>query len=193
MVCLGYVEHIAYVLPSFCKVPCFPYKAPRSCTQLRAKTIYIVNGDIAVLHVTKNLFFMRPNYYLSLFVFDNTTIPNTIFMKVFWYGIDALVIAISAETYLMLVVWLCGSLCDESVELITGRLYPLTDGKCNEKTRFSLYVEVGIRIASFVIREILDLFFHVFLFFLTKLQNSSISCTPSFRSLMSMSLTFSQC
>jgi len=117
------------------------------------------------------------NYFLLLFVFDDLTIVDAVFVEI---GLDCIVVlfvSVGAKAYLVFVAWLFGSFRDLLVKLVTYLLYPFSDGKCNKYVGTSFYVEIAVCITLFIICKVAG--FNFRLFFLTKLQSSSISCMPS--------------
>ena len=125
--------------------------------------------------------------FLLFFVFDDLSVIDAVLVEDFQHGIGVLVIAISAESDLPLARRLLAAFRDERIELIADFLNPLSDGKCYEQPSFSLNVEIGVCITCLIVAKCFAL--NVLLFFLTKLQNSSISCVPSFTSVMRNAVT----
>lgn len=145
------------------------------------------DADLIVGHVTKHPAHVKSNNFLPYLVFDLLAITDAVLVEDFQHGIGVLLIAIGAEPDLALARRLLAALRDERVELIAHFLNPFSDGKCYEQPSFSLNVEIGVRITCLIVAKCFAL--NVLLFFLTKLQNSSISCVPSFTSVMRNAVT----
>mgnify|MGYP001560344078 CR=1 FL=1 len=144
-------------------------------------------ADLGIGGIAKYFSFVATDDFLLFFVFDDLSVVYAVFVEKLWYGIFVLVVAVCVDGNFVFVGWLLGSFCDLFVKFITGGLYPFADGKCYEQSSFSFNVEIGVCITFFILVKACGLNF--FLFFLTKLQNSSISCVPSLTSLMRKQVT----
>ena len=128
---------------------------------------------VLIAHCSINSSLVRTNNFLFLFFLNLLSVVYTVFVKEFYNSILVLIITICAEAYLVVVSRLLCSFCYQSIEFIANLLNPFSDGKCYEQSSFSFNVEIGVCITLFIVPKAFLL--NPFLFFLTKLQNSSIS------------------
>lgn len=145
------------------------------------------DADFLVGHIAKHPAHVKPDDFLPNLIFDFLAVVDAVLVEDFQHGIGVLLIAIGAEADLPLARRLLAALRDERIQFIRNFLYPFTDGKCYEQPSLPLNVEIGVCITRLIVAKCFAL--NVFLFFLTKLQNSSISCVPSFTSVMRNAVT----
>lgn len=131
-------EQLANRASFLCKGFSPPYRTFNPLPQRRAKAINILDVNLTVSEIAKNLPNMRADNLLHKPIFNNLTIIHAVLVEEFQNRIKVLVITISAKAYFAIISWLLSPSGNLLIQLFTSAFVPFTDGESSEQPCFAL-------------------------------------------------------